>query len=157
MWLTISDSAASFSSFLGGYSLFLGSVAGIIVCDYWICRARSLRIFSLYDPRGVHYYTMGVNPRAVIAFIFGIVPNMPGLAVACGAKGIPKGATYLYSLSWLVSILVSGSTYWLCWKVWPFPTEQSQEAFIEGQTPQGHVSIKGMDNKDLDLGKRELA
>lgn len=150
MWLTITDSAASFSSFLGGYSLFLGSIAGIIVCDYWICRARSLRISSLYDPRGTHYYTMGVNPRAVIAFIFGIVPNMPGLAAACGAKGIPKGAIYLYSLSWLVSILVSGSTYWLCWKLWPFPIDQKHEQYIEGQEPEDL-------DKKLDLGKGGIA
>ncbi|KAI7774504.1 NCS1 nucleoside transporter [Diaporthe eres] len=152
----IQYSAASFSSFLGGYSLFLGSVAGIIVCDYWICRARSLRVSSLYDPKGTHYYTMGINPRAVIAFIFGIVPNMPGLAVACGAKGVPKGAVYLYSLSWLVSILVSGSTYWLCWKVWPFPVEQKNEAYIEGQEPQETVpNIQGNDHKELyHLGKR---
>lgn len=150
MWLTITDSAASFSSFLGGYSLFLGSIAGIIVCDYWICRARSLRISSLYDPRGTHYYTMGVNPRAVIAFIFGIVPNMPGLAAACGAKGIPKGAIYLYSLSWLVSILVSGSTYWLCWKLWPFPIDQKHESYIEGQEPQDL-------DKQLELDKGGIA
>lgn len=99
---------------------------------------------------------MGVNPRALIAFIFGIVPNMPGLAAACGAKGIPKGATYLYSLSWLVSILVSGFTYWLCWKMWPFPIDKKHEESIEGQTPKDHYSIKGMDHKELNLGEREL-
>lgn len=100
---------------------------------------------------------MGVNPRALIAFIFGIVPNMPGLAAACGAKGIPKGATYLYSLSWLVSILVSGLTYWLCWRVWPFPIDQKHEAFIEGQTPREHGSLHGSDHKDIDFGKHAVA
>lgn len=82
---------------------------------------------------------------------------MPGLAVACGAKGIPKGATYLYSLSWLVSILISGSTYWLCWKVWPFPIDQSDEACIDGQVPDHHVSVEVMDHKKFDLGKQEVA
>ena len=130
--------------------------AGIIVCDYWICRTRSLRVSSLYDPKGTHFYKLGVNPRAIVAFIFGIVPNMPGLAVACGAKGIPIGATYLYSLSWLVSILVSGSTYWLCWKVWPFPIDQSHEACIEGQTPQDHMLSQALDHEKLDLGKGEV-
>lgn len=98
---------------------------------------------SLYDPRGTHYYTLGVNPRAVVAFIFGIVPNMPGLAAACGAKGVPKGAIYLYSLSWLVSIIVSGITYWLCWKLWPFPVEKAQELlYIEGREQDGS-SVEG--------------
>lgn len=100
---------------------------------------------------------MGINPRAVIAFVFGIVPNMPGLAAACGAKGIPKGAIYLYSLSWLVSILVSGLTYWTCWKVWPFPIDQKQEVFIEGHEPQDHVPGQGNDRKELYLDKRDIA
>jgi nucleobase:cation symporter-1, NCS1 family len=125
------------------------------VCDYWICRASSLRVSSLYDPKGIHYYTMGVNPRAALAFIFGIVPNMPGLAAACGAKGIPKGATYLYSLSWLVSILVSGSTYWLLWKMWPFPVDQKADVYIEGQAPRGHSPFQENDQEKLDLDKRE--
>ncbi|KAJ4387922.1 hypothetical protein N0V93_008525 [Gnomoniopsis smithogilvyi] len=99
----IQYSAASFSSFLNGYSLFLGSIAGVIICDYWICRAQQLKVSALYNLRGSHYYTLGVNPRALIAFVFGIVPNLPGLAAACGASGVPKGATYLYSLSWLTA------------------------------------------------------
>ncbi|KAI8225052.1 putative permease [Colletotrichum sp. SAR 10_96] len=129
--------AKSFSSFLGGYSLFLGAIAGVIVTDFWICRGRQMRVSSLYDPRGTHFFTFGVNPRAIIAFIFAIVPNMPGLAAACGAKGVPKGATYLYSLSWLVSTLIAGFTYWACWKIRPFKVDEKvDELSIEGQSPE---------------------
>ncbi|CCF43971.1 uracil permease, partial [Colletotrichum higginsianum] len=127
----------SFSSFLGGYSLFLGAIAGVIICDFWICRKRQVQVSSLYDPRGIHYYTLGVNPRAVVAFILAIVPNMPGLAAACGAKGVPKGAVYLYSLSWLVSTLIAGITYWTCWKIWPFPVDETHgDLSIESQSPR---------------------
>lgn len=100
---------------------------------------------------------MGINPRAIIAFIFGIVPNMPGLAAVCGAKGVPKGAVYLYSLSWLVSTLVSASTYWLCWKVWPFPIDEKHEAFIEGQEPKDLIPIPGNNHKELDVNKQDIA
>lgn len=96
-----------------------------------------MKVSSLYDPRGTHFYTFGVNPRAIIAFIFAIVPNMPGLAAACGAKGVPKGATYLYSLSWLVSTLIAGFTYWACWKIRPFKVDEKvDELSIEGQPPK---------------------
>ncbi|KAF6821092.1 NCS1 nucleoside transporter [Colletotrichum musicola] len=130
-------SAKSFSSFLGGYSLFLGAIAGVIICDFWICRASRMSISSLYDPRGIHYYTLGVNARAAAAFFLAIVPNMPGLAAACGAKGVPRGAIYVYSLSWLVSTLVAGAVYWASWKIWPFPVDGAREQeFIEGQSPR---------------------
>ncbi|KAK7546385.1 NCS1 nucleoside transporter [Phyllosticta paracitricarpa] len=126
------DSAKSFSSFLNGYSLFLGAIAGIIITDFWICRKRCLSLSSLYDPHGIHRYFYGVNFRAIVAFICGIVPNMPGLAAACGATGVPDGATYLYSLSWLVSTLVAASVYWVSFKVMPFPVDEKQELVIEG-------------------------
>ncbi|KAF6812068.1 NCS1 nucleoside transporter [Colletotrichum sojae] len=133
----IQYNAKSFSSFLGGYSLFLGAIAGVIICDFWICRARRMSISSLYDSRGIHYYTLGVNPRAAAAFFLAIVPNMPGLAAACGAKGVPRGAIYVYSLSWLVSTLVAGAVYWASWKIWPFPVDGTREQeFIEGQSPR---------------------
>ncbi|KAK1596669.1 NCS1 nucleoside transporter [Colletotrichum navitas] len=147
----IQYSAKSFSSFLGGYALFLGAIAGVIVTDFWICRGRKVAVSSLYDPRGIHYYTFGVNPRAVIAFIFGIIPNMPGLAAACGARGIPKGALYLYSLSWLVSTVVAGFTYWLCWKIVPFPVDDRQEQLYVDGLPETEESIgseKGVETKE---------
>lgn len=134
--------------------MFLGSIAGVLVCDYWVCRAQRLKLSSLYDPRGTHYYTLGVNPRAIVAFVFGIVPNMPGLAAACGAKGIPKGATYLYSLSWLVSILVASFTYWVCWKIWPFAVDERQDiVYLEGRVPHDGSLAEEEEKADLkDLG-----
>lgn len=147
-------SAKSFSSFLNGYSLFLGAIAGVLVCDYWVCRAQRLKVTSLYDPRGIFHYTLGVNPRAIVAFVLGIVPNLPGLAAACGATGVPKGATYLYSLSWLVSILVASFTYWVCWKIWPFPVDEQREAiYIQGRDPREGSS---MEEKERDADVKEL-
>ncbi|KAK1452942.1 NCS1 nucleoside transporter [Colletotrichum cuscutae] len=150
----IQYSAKSFSSFLGGYSLFLGAIAGIIITDFWICRKRAIAVSSLFDPRGIHYYTFGVNPRAVIAFIFAIIPNMPGLAAACGAKGVPKEAIYLYSLSWLVSTLVTSFTYWACWKIKPFPVDNSRELlYVDGYSTveDSNGSEKGLKGKDQDV------
>lgn len=139
----IQYSAESFSSFLNGYSLFLGSIAGVIICDYWICRAQYLKVSALYEGRGTHRYTLGVNPRAVVAFFCGITPNLPGLAAACGANGVPKGATYLYSLSWTVSTLVAGLTYWVSWKAWPFSVDETEDTiYIEGFAEPGSKSLE---------------
>lgn len=77
---------------------------------------------------------------------------MPGLASACGAKGVPTGATYLYSLSWLVSILVSGTTYWILWKIFPFPIDQEREAiYIDGEAQDG-TSIEEKGTKEIPKG-----
>ncbi|CAD0042290.1 unnamed protein product [Aureobasidium pullulans] len=125
-------SAKSFSSFLGGYALFLGALVGIIITDFWICRRRSLDVRALYKKHDVHHFTAGFNIRAFIAFFCGIAPNMPGLAAACGASGVPNGARYLYSLSWLVSTLVAGLVYWVSFKIKPFEISPSQEMYMDG-------------------------
>lgn len=147
-------SAKSFSSFLGGYSLFLGAIAGIIITDFWICRDRKIAVRSLYEPRGIHYYTFGFNPRAIVAFVFAIIPNMPGLAAACGATGVPKGAIFLYSLSWLVSTVVGGVTYWICWKIWPCEVDDAREQlYVEG-LPDTEGSVRS--EKDVQA-KEQMA
>ena len=67
---------------------------------------------------------------------------MPGLAAACGAVGIPKGAMYVYSLSWLVSTVVGGFSYWACWKIWPCEVDDSREQlYVEG-LPDTEGSIR---------------
>jgi NCS1 family nucleobase:cation symporter-1 len=139
--------AASFSAFLGGYSLFLGALAGIIVVDYWVCRGRRLRLRSLYEAHGTHYFTKGVNLRALAAFVCGIAPNMPGLAAVTGQKGVPVGATYLYSQSWLVSTVVAGCVYWGLFLVWPFEVDDKVITGIEGiegieRVEEGIVEVK---------------
>lgn len=100
--------------------------------DFWICRGRALDVRQLYKKHGVHCFTKGVNIRAFVAFLCGVAPDLPGLAAACGAKGIPNGAKYLYSLSWLVAIVVSGFVYWVLWKLFPFEISPSQEMYMEG-------------------------
>lgn len=57
---------------------------------------------------------------------------MPGLAAVCGQTGVPKGARYLYSLSWLVGILVSSVVYWVLFKINPFPVDEQEIEILEG-------------------------
>ncbi|KAK2777885.1 hypothetical protein FQN53_002020 [Emmonsiellopsis sp. PD_33] len=137
----IQNSAKSFTSFLGGYVLFLGALTGPIIADFWICRKRQFSLRSLYTAHGTHYFTRGFNIRAIIAFLCGIAPNLPGLADVCGAAGIPAGAKYLYSLSWCVSIIVSGVVYWVLYKLWPFPVEERERYLVGVDTSDGPPGI----------------
>jgi NCS1 family nucleobase:cation symporter-1 len=110
----------------------LGALAGVIVTDFWICRRRALDVRQLYKVHGVHSFTKGFNIRAFIAFVCGVAPDLPGLAAACGAAGIPNGAKYLYSLSWLVATVISGFVYWVSFKIVPFEISPSQEMYMDG-------------------------
>ncbi|KAK4540606.1 hypothetical protein LTR36_009036 [Oleoguttula mirabilis] len=126
------------SAFLEGHALFLGALAGILVSDFWICRRKQLSLPALYSASktGVHYFTHGYNWRAFVAFFCGIAPNLPGLAKACNsAPNVPKGAIYLYTLSWHFATLVAGIVYFVLHKTSPMEILM-QEDVLEGIVSQ---------------------
>lgn len=109
----IQNSAKSFSSFLGGYSLFLAPIAGCMCTDFWIIRKRQINLPGLYKIDGPYRFFHGFSIPFFISFIIGIVPNLPGLAWVCGNKNVPKGAIYLYSISYVTGIVLSSISYYL--------------------------------------------
>lgn len=134
----IQYSAASFSAFLSGYAMFLGPIAGIMMADFWILRHRKLSLPSLYRHPDIYSFWRGVNLRAFAAFIAGIAPNLAGLARATGNSSIPVGATYVYSLSWLVGTVVAFVVYLILG--FAFPMEQTlDEDVLDGVegSPEG--------------------
>lgn len=58
-------------TWLGLVGGLLGSVAGILIADYWIVRRTVLDLGDLYRPGGRYWYTNGWNLRAVLAFAVG--------------------------------------------------------------------------------------
>lgn len=143
----IQYSAASFSAFLGGYALFLGPIAGIMMSDFWILRNRHLNLSSLYRHPDIYSFFHGFNIRAFVAFVCGIAPNLAGLAKATGNKDVPKGATYVYSLSWLVGTIVAFVMYTIAGKIWPM-----EEKFAMGQVTD-RQDASSFSHSDQDEGE----
>ncbi|KAK0127621.1 hypothetical protein ONS96_007148 [Cadophora gregata f. sp. sojae] len=140
----IQYSAASFSAFLGGYGMFLGPIAGIMMADFWFLRNRHLNLASLYRHPDIYSFFHGFNLRAFLAFACGIAPNLGGLARATGNMSVPKTASYVYSLSWLIGTVVSFTIYIILGKIWPM-----EEKFDEGQV------VDGVDESSLGVSDEE--
>jgi NCS1 family nucleobase:cation symporter-1 len=78
-WQIIKN-AAGLLAFLSGYSCLMGSLAAIMVTDYYIIKRRKLNIHELYKSHGMYWYNGGYNWRAFVAFFCGVIPLMPGFA-----------------------------------------------------------------------------
>jgi nucleobase:cation symporter-1, NCS1 family len=141
----ILSSAGTFLAFMGGYSVFLAPMAGIMAADYWLvkrshydipCRfiihifARhasvSLTLLSaLYNPDGRYRYIGGCNWRAAVAFIVPVAPLLPGLASSIstsgngGDLGVGAGILNLYSFDWLFGFVTSIFLYTVLSKIFP--------------------------------------
>ena len=61
-------SAQGFLTFVSGYTVFLGSFAGIMIADYYIVHKCRVDVPAMYDPNGRYRYTYGIvslSPRSI--------------------------------------------------------------------------------------------
>lgn len=92
------SSSNNFTTYLSAYSVFLSSIAGVMICDYYFVRKGFLQTRDLYSAlrSGPYYYTLGVHWRAYAAYIAGILINIVGFAGAVGNE-VPTAATKIVS------------------------------------------------------------
>ncbi|PFH48677.1 hypothetical protein AMATHDRAFT_64898 [Amanita thiersii Skay4041] len=130
-WNLIKDSNR-FTSYLSAYSVFLSSIAGVMLTEYYFIRKGHYRLKDLYTSRrdGWYWYTWGVNLRAYAAYIAGILINVVGFAGATGRK-VPIAATRIYGISFFSGLLVSSLVYYLFNLVWPAPGPGRNATFRE--------------------------
>src|SRR5204862_5096257 len=78
-WKLLADSSQYIFTWLLGYSGGLGSIAGVLIADYWIVRRRELQLEDLYLGEGGIY--RGWNGRAILATAVGCALAWGGLIV----------------------------------------------------------------------------
>ena len=116
------SSSNNFTTYLSAYSVFLSSIAGVIICDYYFVRKGYLQVRDLYSAQksGPYYYTLGIHWRGYAAYIAGILINVVGFAGAVGTP-VPAGATYIYNLNFFCGFIVAASVYWTLCHFFPIP------------------------------------
>jgi NCS1 family nucleobase:cation symporter-1 len=110
-WKLLADPSGYIFSWLLGYSGGLGSIAGVLIADYWIVRNKNLNLGDLYRTKGVYRYTSGWNWRAVIATLLGCFFAWIGLIIPT--------LRFLYDYAWFVGFGVSFFVHWILMKAFP--------------------------------------
>ena len=115
-WVILSSSS-NFATYLSAFSVFLSSIVGVMVADYYFVRRGKLDIKSLYSTRSsegddsLYLYTAGVNWRAYAAYLCGLVVNMPGFVGVCSGKYISRDVQNMYQLAFFLGFFVSFIIY----------------------------------------------
>lgn len=120
-WKLLS-AASTFISVLSAYSVFLGPMVGIMICDYWVLRKRRVKLSDLYHPRkdGIYYFWHGINWRSFVAWITGWSYLLPGFANAVNPNiVVPEACTNLYYLAYPLGFVVSFSVHYCLNKAFP--------------------------------------
>jgi NCS1 family nucleobase:cation symporter-1 len=103
-WKLLGSYKTFILGWLGGYAAFLGPVAGIMICDYFVVRRRTLLLDDLYLRNGAYEYSAGFNWSALAALALGAGTALIGLVV--------PALRPLYDYSWFVGFAVSFVAYY---------------------------------------------
>jgi nucleobase:cation symporter-1, NCS1 family len=113
-WKILETTQGYIFTWLIGYSALLGPIAGILIVDYYLIRKTELDVSQLYRDDGAYSYGSGWNMVAVIAFVAGVLPNIPGFMNAAFPASFPNvGELFktLYTYAWFVGIAISAVVY----------------------------------------------
>ena len=102
-WKLLADPSGYIFTWLLGYSGGLGSIAGVLIADYWIVRRTEVRLEDLYLTDGSYRYASGWNAKAVVATLI-------GCGLAWGGLVVPLLAP-LYDYAWFVGFAAAFGVY----------------------------------------------
>ena len=114
-WRLVADPSGYIFTWLVGYSALLGPIGGILICDYFVLRKKTLQPIDLYSVKGDYSYRHGFNPAGVIALVLGIVPNIPGFLGTIRVldpASVGPFLMHLYNYAWFVGFAVSFGVYY---------------------------------------------
>ncbi|KXK01334.1 MAG: NCS1 nucleoside transporter [Acidobacteria bacterium OLB17] len=114
-WKLLADPSGYIFGWLVGYSGGLGSIAGVLIADYWIVRRKDLRLADLYRTDGVY---AGVRWNAIAATLLGCFFAWIGL--------IFPSFKILYDYAWFVGFGVAFVSHL-------FLAQYSREAVIQNE------------------------
>jgi NCS1 family nucleobase:cation symporter-1 len=102
-WRLLADPSGYIFTWLLGYSGGLGSIAGVLIADYWIVRKKALRLEDLYLADGAYRYSGGWHMPGVAATLAGCAAAWVGLVIPAMRP--------LYDYAWFVGFGVSLAVY----------------------------------------------
>jgi NCS1 family nucleobase:cation symporter-1 len=110
-WKLVADPTGYIFKWLVAYSSLLGSIGGILICDYFVIRKCELDLKALYAGSGEYWYSGGFNGKALAALVLGIVPLIPGFLGTVGLATVAPFWLTLYSYAWFISFAISFIVY----------------------------------------------
>jgi NCS1 family nucleobase:cation symporter-1 len=102
-WKLMANYGSYIFGWLVGYSGFLGPIAGVLICDYFVIRQKNLSAQDLYQRGGLYEYSHGIHWQAIVSLAAGAGVAFVGLFV--------PALRVLYNYAWFVGFAVSFFSY----------------------------------------------
>jgi NCS1 family nucleobase:cation symporter-1 len=94
---------------------------------FWVRRGYGINISHLFKPRGIYWYTHGVNWRAMVAWFVALAHLFPGMLYSMGVPIHNRSILNMYSWNYVLVIVFSGLLYLLFTLISPVPVRTDHE------------------------------
>ncbi len=121
-WKLLANPDSYIFQWLGGYGALLGPIGGILIADYFVCRRCKLNVAGLYQGNGEYRYKNGFSYVAIITFLLGALPSLPGFLVSVkqlNPDHVPPLLVSLFDYSWFIGFGVAFVVYLVLRKIAP--------------------------------------
>ncbi|HXC36195.1 MAG TPA: NCS1 family nucleobase:cation symporter-1 [Candidatus Acidoferrales bacterium] len=113
-WKLVADPTGYIFTWLIAYSALLGPIGGILIADYFVYRRTELNVSALYNPDGEYRFTNGFSIVAIVSFVAGVLPSLPGFLVnvhLASAAHVPVFLAHLYDYAWFLGFAIASAVY----------------------------------------------
>ena len=121
-WKLVADPNGYIFVWLIAYSGLLGPIGGVMIADYFVVRRCQLNVHDLYLADGEYRYSGGFSIVAIVAFILGVLPSLPGFLATVKLIDGSHVAPFLlglYNYAWFVGFGVAFVVYLVLRKLAP--------------------------------------
>ena len=121
-WKLLANPESYIFDWLVGYSALLGPIGGILIADYFVHRRCRLNVAALYQTDGEYRFANGFSWVAIIAFLAGALPSLPGFLVQVkrlDAQLVPAFLVNLFHYAWFVGFGLAFVIYLILRKFLP--------------------------------------
>ena len=79
--------------------------------DFWVIHDRKYDSLAMYQPDSIYRYRDGFNWRAIVAFIVGVAPNLPGFINSINTDVKVGAGVHPYQFGWLLGFVGTSIVY----------------------------------------------
>jgi NCS1 family nucleobase:cation symporter-1 len=94
------NTASVFLTVMSSFSVFMGPLTAVMIVDYFVVRRQRVQLSQLYtgSSEGSYWFTAGFNWRALLAWVVGFAPGMPGMVAAANTSVVVSKGIHEYYL-----------------------------------------------------------
>ena len=115
------NSSSTFLTVMSSFGVVMTPIITVMICDNFLIRKRQYSVTNAFVLKGEYYFTKGVNWRAIVAWVCGMAPGLPGIAWEVNNDYFHNiGIINFFYGDSFFSFLISFFVYWGLCLLFPF-------------------------------------